>query len=172
MPYLVWLPMVRWVDRAAGTMVRRSVVWGSIMWGTVVWRAVVRRVIVVFEAVVEVVALSLHPGCQTVLSFFRGLESAVKDTLGALVHCVPDALRGLLNFRIVLLDDREDLVLFLHSVIVEAVATVIDLNGDGVESLLGREHKGGTHSRERQDVGDSHDDLGVECDGKERGFGK
>ena len=67
-----------------------------------------------------------------------------------------------------LLDTREDLIFLLDNIVVEAVATVILLDGKGVKCLLGRKHEGGAYSRERQGIGDLHGEVGSEGDEKGR----
>jgi hypothetical protein len=155
---LVWWAVVRRVVRTIVRWVVRTIVRRVV-------RTIVRRTMVrVVESLIERLQLRLEPGLgieggvlDLVAEIISLRESGIESVLGLLGNVVPGILGSLGHFIIVLLEAGKDVILGGDSLIVQGVATtVVLLNGELLEDLLGGQDKGRACCHEWQDVGELH----------------
>jgi hypothetical protein len=135
------------------TIVRRVV-------RTIVWWAVVR----VVKGLIERLQLRLEPGfsikgrvLDLVAEIISLRKRGIKSALGLLGNVVPGILRSLSHFIVVLLEAGKDVILGGDSLIIQGVATtVILLNGELLEDLLGGQDEGRACCHEWQDGRELH----------------
>lgn len=133
------------VDCLVGRAVVRGMVRTTVVRGAVVWRTIV----VVVKGVVEVIALSTKPGfdlragivrliLQTICGLRGVVEGVVDHRLRALVEVAPNALGGILDVFVMLLEALKQLVLLFEGISVQSLAAVICLNCNVLQLLLRR----------------------------------
>jgi hypothetical protein len=126
----------------------------------VVWRAMVR----IIEGLIERLQLRLEPGLgieggvlDLVAEIISLRKGGIESAHGLLGNIVPGILGGLCHFIVVLLEAAQDVILGGDSLIVQGIATtVLLLNGELLEDLLGGQDKGRACCHEWQDVGELH----------------